>query len=75
MAGKSWYSAAKNDVFPEEFATFLLTSEKIRAVFMRHHKDILEPDFWQTTQEDIRQGVVRDFFPYPKSLRFCNRFS
>ncbi|TBR08428.1 MAG: bifunctional isocitrate dehydrogenase kinase/phosphatase [Rugosibacter sp.] len=75
MAGKSWYSAAKNDVFPEEFATFLLTSEKIRAVFMRHHKDILEPGFWQATQEDIRQGVVRDFFPYPKSLRFCNRFS
>jgi isocitrate dehydrogenase kinase/phosphatase len=74
MSGEPWYSVRKNDVFPEEFATFLLTSPKIRAAFMRHHADLLDASFWQQAQADIQAGKVRDFFPYPESLRFCKRY-
>jgi isocitrate dehydrogenase kinase/phosphatase len=74
MSGEPWYSVGRNDIFPEEFATFLLTSPKIRAAFMRHHADLLDAGFWQRAQEDIRAGAVRDFFPYPESLRFCQHF-
>ena len=74
MSGEVWYSVGRNDIFPEEFATFLLTSPKIRQAFMRHHPDLLDAGFWQVVQEEIRCGVVRDFFPYPESLRFCNVF-
>jgi len=74
MSGEPWYSVGRNDVFPEEFASFLLTSPKIRAAFMKHHADLLDVGFWQQAQEDIRQGKIRDFFPYPESLRFCNRY-
>ncbi len=74
MSGEPWYSVGKNDIFPEEFATFLLTSPKIRASFMKHHADLLDVAFWQQAQEEIRRGAIRDFFPYPESLRFCNRF-
>ncbi len=74
MSGEPWYSVGKNDIFPEEFATFLLTSPKIRAAFMRHHADLLDVTFWQQAQDDIRRGAIRDFFPYPEELRFCNRF-
>jgi isocitrate dehydrogenase kinase/phosphatase len=35
-----WYSETRNDVFPEAFAAFLSTSEKLRSLFMRDHKDI-----------------------------------
>ncbi|MBU0752833.1 MAG: bifunctional isocitrate dehydrogenase kinase/phosphatase [Gammaproteobacteria bacterium] len=74
MSGEVWYSVGRNDIFPEEFATFLLTSPNIRQAFMRHHSDLLDAGFWQQAQEQIRRGVVLDFFPYPESLRFCNVF-
>jgi isocitrate dehydrogenase kinase/phosphatase len=75
MASEPWYSAARNDVFPEEFATFLLVSPAIRKAFMQHHADLLDADFWRSAQNDIRGGMVKDFFPYPESQRFCARFS
>ena len=70
MSGEIWYPVARGDVFPEEFATFLLGSPKVRKLFMKHHKDLLSPAFWQETQRKIREGHVEDFFPYPQSLRF-----
>ncbi|MDO9601298.1 MAG: bifunctional isocitrate dehydrogenase kinase/phosphatase, partial [Rhodocyclaceae bacterium] len=74
MSGEPWYSVGRNDIFPEEFAFFLLTSPAIRAAFMRHHADLLDAGFWQRAQEQIRNGVICDFFPYPEELRFCNRY-
>ena len=74
MANKTWYPVARNDVFPEQFAAFLLGSEKVRAAFLRHHRDLLTPEFWQAAQREIRAGNVVDFFPYPVELRFCNTF-
>ena len=41
---------------------------------MRYHADLFDAGFWQNTQEQIRQGAMQDFFPYPDSLRFCNVF-
>ena len=73
MSGEVWYPVNRGDVFPEEFATFLLGSPQVRKLFMKHHKDLLTPKFWQEAQEKIRSGHVEDFFPYPQELRFCNR--
>lgn len=72
MSGEVWYAVARNDVFPEEFATFLLASPQVRKIFMKHHKDLLSPKFWQDAQDKIRDGHVEDFFPYPQELRFIN---
>lgn len=74
MSGEVWYSVSRLDIFPEEFATFLLVSDKIRDAFMRHHADLFDAAFWQNTQQQIRRGVMQDFFPYPESMRFCNGF-
>jgi len=73
MSGEAWYSVARNDVFPEEFSTFLLGSPVLRKLFNQHHADLLTPQFWQEAQRKIREGHVEDFFPYPESLRFCNQ--
>jgi isocitrate dehydrogenase kinase/phosphatase len=75
MSGEPWYSVGRNDIFPEEFERFLLTSPKIRAAFMRHHADLLDVGFWRRAQEDIRRGTIRDFYPYPEALRFRNRYN
>jgi len=74
MSGEVWYSVARNDIFPEEFATFLLSTPKVRAAFMRYHPDLLSPEFWQRAQQRIRAGHIEDFFPYPEAQRFHNRF-
>ena len=72
MSGEVWYPVHRGDVFPEEFATFLLGSPTVRKLFLMHHKDLLSPTFWQEAQAKIRSGHVEDFFPYPQELRFAN---
>ncbi len=74
MSGEIWYPVASNDVFPEEFATFLLGSPMRRKLFVKHHRDLLSAKFWQQAQEKIRQGHVEDFFPYARDLRFSKVF-
>ncbi len=70
MSGEVWYPVAKNDVFPEEFSTYLLCSPTLRKVFLKNHADLLSPQFWQASQQKIRDGHVEDFFPYPQEIRF-----
>lgn len=74
LSGEVWYSVARNDIFPEEFASFLLGKPKVRAAFLKYHRDLLDVSFWQKTQEAIRRGEFEDFFPYPESIRFCRTF-
>lgn len=74
MSGDPWYSAARNDVFPEEFATFLLSTPKVRKSFRKYHSDLLAPDFWKAAQQRIKDGHLEDFFPYPENQRFINAF-
>jgi isocitrate dehydrogenase kinase/phosphatase len=74
MASEPWYTVGPHDVFPEEFGTFLLGDPRVRAIFMQHHADLLEAEYWQRKQARIRAGVLEDVFPYPESVRFRNRY-
>jgi isocitrate dehydrogenase kinase/phosphatase len=74
MSGEVWYSVAKNDVFPETFAPFLLGNTAVREVFMKHHADLLETTFWQSHKERIQAGHVHDVFPYEREKRFAQQF-
>ena len=70
MSGEVWYPVHKGDVFPEEFAPFLLGEPDVRQVFMQHHHDLLTAEFWQGKKERLQQGLFDDFYPYPQSVRF-----
>src|SRR5690606_34666721 len=72
MSGEIWYSVGKYDVFPETFGPFLLGDPRVREIFMRHHADLLEPEFWQQHQQRIREGYVHDVFPYDRGRRFIH---
>ena len=63
-------SVGANDVFPEQFAKFLVSDPDARAVFLDRHADLMDPAFWVGKQERIREGVQEDVFPYPENLRF-----
>ena len=73
MSAEPWYPIGPTDVFPEEFATFLLGNERVRRAFRTHHADLLEATFWNETKSRIASGHVEDVFPYPESIRFRNR--
>jgi isocitrate dehydrogenase kinase/phosphatase len=73
LAAEPWYGVNSSDVFPEEFATFLLGDPRLRELFLRHHAELLEPEFWQAAQHRIEAGDLVDVFPYPETLRFRNR--
>jgi isocitrate dehydrogenase kinase/phosphatase len=75
MAGEPWYPVAALDVFPEEFETFLLGNPQVRDAFMRHHADLLEPEFWQQAQAKVAHGEMMDFWPYPEAMRFRERYA
>ncbi len=74
LAAEPWYSVGPSDVFPEEFATFLLTDGRVRECFMRHHADLLQAASWQATQQRIAADEMQDVFPYSEALRFRNLF-
>ena len=74
MAAEPWYPVAKNDVFPEQFGTFLLGNLTVRKYFMKHHADLLTAQFWQTRKQRIIDGYVDDVFPYPQEMRFGYQF-
>ncbi|WP_439518082.1 bifunctional isocitrate dehydrogenase kinase/phosphatase [Hydrogenophaga sp.] len=70
MSGEVWYPVGRHDVFPETFAPFLLGNDMVREVFMKHHADLLDADFWQQHKERIAAGHVHDVFPYERDRRF-----
>jgi isocitrate dehydrogenase kinase/phosphatase len=74
LSGEPWYAVGPHDVFPEQFGPFLLGDTRIRAAFMKHHADLLTPEFWQRRKERILQGHMEDIFPYPQERRFANRY-
>ncbi|HEU0203897.1 MAG TPA: bifunctional isocitrate dehydrogenase kinase/phosphatase, partial [Burkholderiaceae bacterium] len=74
LSGEPWYRVDKHDVFPEQWRPFLLGDPRIRAAFLRHHADLLEPEFWQARKDRILAGGMEDVFPYPREMRFIRRY-
>ena len=70
MSAEIWYPVAPRDVFPEEFATFLLTDPAVRQAFVAFHADLLDPAWWQAMQQANRSGRPIEVLSYPESVRF-----
>lgn len=75
MSATPWYPVGPHDIFPEEFATFLLTDPRVRECFMKTHADLLDADYWSGIQSRIKAGYVEDVFPYPQTMRFQNQYT
>jgi isocitrate dehydrogenase kinase/phosphatase len=73
MAAEPWYSVRENDIFPEEFLSFLRLPEPGQSEFLEHHGDLFRPDFWRAVQEKLRSGEPPEIFPYRPERRLCSR--
>jgi isocitrate dehydrogenase kinase/phosphatase len=59
-----WFFVDENDVFPEEFPRFLGLAPDLLDVFMEHHSDLFDVEFWQKAQAAIRGGEIISVLPY-----------
>jgi isocitrate dehydrogenase kinase/phosphatase len=69
IASEPWFMVDENDVFPEEFASFLALPSDLRQVFLQYHGDLLTPEFWQQIQAQIRSGWMSPILPYSDAQR------
>ncbi|MCU7796921.1 MAG: bifunctional isocitrate dehydrogenase kinase/phosphatase [Candidatus Thiodiazotropha sp. (ex Myrtea spinifera)] len=65
-----WYSVNPNDIFPEEFITFLSTDPKVRKILREIHPELFDAAYWHSNQQDVEEGRQADVFPYSRTLRF-----
>ena len=73
MAAEPWYSVRENDIFPEEFSSFLRLPEPAQSEFLENHGDLFRPDFWRAVQEKLRSGDLPEIFPYRPERRLSSR--
>ena len=73
IAAEPWYSVRENDIFPEEFSSFLRLPEPAQTEFLEHHGDLFRPDFWRAVQEKLRSGDLPEIFPYRPERRLSSR--
>jgi isocitrate dehydrogenase kinase/phosphatase len=71
MAAEPWFYVGEHDVFPEEWAAFLVPPGKLRDVFLTSHADLLGIDFWREMQERQLAGEIPDVFPYRPERRLA----
>lgn len=69
MSAEPWFYVGENDVFPEEFLSFLGLPERLRGAFVAAHGEILTAAFWRRMQARHRAGEIVDIFPYGESQR------
>ncbi|MEO1203137.1 MAG: bifunctional isocitrate dehydrogenase kinase/phosphatase [Pseudomonadota bacterium] len=68
MRSGAWFYVAPNDIFPEQFVQFLGFSDAMKQVFMEHHAELLQPEYWNGVKERLATGEVLEVIPYqPKS--------
>ena len=73
MSEDVWYGVGAHDIFPEEFATFLLTDPRTRECFIAAHAELLDAAWWQAMQNEIRTGRLVEVLSYPDSVRFITQ--
>ena len=75
LSSEPWFSVDKNDIFPEQFPTFLIPPGKQREIFLELDGDLADAAYWTAQQERVKAGVVEDVFPYLETVRFSKRYT
>jgi isocitrate dehydrogenase kinase/phosphatase len=69
LSAEPWYTVGEGDIFPEELRTFLGLQGRLREVFLEHHGDLFEVEFWTGLQERHHRGELVTFYPYAQERR------
>jgi isocitrate dehydrogenase kinase/phosphatase len=69
IAATPWFSVSNNDIFPEEFRTFLWLPGPLRELLESRHGHLFDVDWWLSMQQRVREGEILDIFPYAQNKR------
>ena len=69
MESETWFAVAENDVFPQEFKSFVGIPGTCMKEFESVHGDIFTPHFWRDMQDLHARGEFIEVFPYQKERK------
>ncbi len=70
MSSTPHYAVGEHDIFPEEFPLFFAGYRDAKQAFEKRHADLYDYKAWQKIQEQVKNGLVGDSFPYRRRKRF-----
>ncbi|MDH3540533.1 MAG: bifunctional isocitrate dehydrogenase kinase/phosphatase [Acidimicrobiia bacterium] len=65
------YGVGPNDLFPEEFRSFLGLPRPLRTVFESEHANLFTAEYWKNTQQRITSGEIIEVLPYAEEQRLA----
>ncbi len=71
LANEPWYGVGTNDVFPEEWPSYLGLSRQALRVLREGHQHLFEARFWRDVQQRISEGEDIEILPYANKLRMA----
>ena len=74
MSSEPYFHVGPNDIFPEELRRFLLRPGELKSYFEEIHGDLFTPKYWIGIQNQLKEGVIVDVFPYELSKRFRDKY-
>lgn len=69
LSAEPWFSIGEKDVFPEQFAPFLIPAGPLADLLRERHGELFEAEWWRSVQERLASGEIFDTFPYPAEKR------
>ena len=69
LSAEPWFSVGETDVFPEQFAPFLIPAGPLADLLRERHGELFDPDWWRGVQERLASGEIFDTFPYSLEKR------
>ena len=69
MQSEPWYYVGPDDIFPEEFRSFLGLPAHLVELFVSHHKEIFDPAWWRGIQAHHKAGGLIEIAPYAAKRR------
>ncbi|UCC15030.1 MAG: bifunctional isocitrate dehydrogenase kinase/phosphatase [Gammaproteobacteria bacterium] len=68
MEAEAWFYVGDDDVFPEQFISFLGLEPDHMEVLLESHGDLLTADFWRQMKKRHKADEVLEVLPYRRSL-------
>jgi isocitrate dehydrogenase kinase/phosphatase len=68
MQAEAWFYVGDDDVFPEQFVSFLGLEPEHLEMFLEAHGDLLTADLWRQMKKRHGKGDIVEVLPYRRSL-------
>jgi isocitrate dehydrogenase kinase/phosphatase len=64
MSPDAWFYVGENDVFPEQFPSFLGLEGELLTLFKTVHARLMDAQYWRDLKQSLLEGSIVDLLPY-----------